>query len=147
MSGLAWAALATGVVGLGVFLVRRLAARRGPTLEDVVADGLADVWAHRLAVPRDQIRPALSGDDDGSLRDRIGDLVGKVSCTFRQAQGIERRHLVEVVVGCDYRDGGSEQVMMRVPWRRVPSAVRAELLRARTGEAARIWTPAGSGLV
>jgi hypothetical protein len=130
-----------------VFVVRRLAAQRGPTLEDVVADGLADVWAHRLAVPLEHIRPALSGDDDGSLRDRIGDLVGKVSCTFRQAQDVERRHLVEVVVGCDYRGGGSEKVTMRVPWRRVPPAVRAELLRARTGEVVSIWTPAGPGVV
>jgi hypothetical protein len=136
-----WVALAAGAAVLALLAARRLTGRRSPTLADVVADGLAEIWARRLGVPQDRIRPALHGQDS-ALQGRVGDQVGKVACTFRQEPDAERRHLVQVVLDCDYRDGGSERVTMRTPWRRVPSDVRTELLRPGTGEAVRTWTPA-----
>lgn len=139
VNGWMWAALAAGAAVLTLLAARRLADRPRPTLGDVIADGLAEAWSRRLGAPQERIRPALQGRDS-ALRDRIGDLVGMVSCTFRQEPDAERRHLVVVVLGCDYRDGGSAEVTMRIPWRRVPSGVRNELLQARTEEAVRTWT-------
>ncbi|MBX9392075.1 hypothetical protein K4749_00295 [Streptomyces sp. TRM72054] len=129
---------------LGAVAVRRLAGRRRNELSDVVADALAGSWADRLGVPEDRIRPALTGADD-ALRARVDGLVGKVSCSFRQEPDAERRHLVVVVVGCDCRDGDSEELTMHVSWRRVPAGVRTELLRARAGDVVRSWTPHGTG--
>ncbi|MEW1804220.1 hypothetical protein ACIGO7_07960 [Streptomyces virginiae] len=106
----------------------------------MIADGLAEAWSLRLDAPKERIRSALDGRDS-ALRDRIGDVVGKVSCTFRQESDAEHRHLVSVVLTCDYWDGGSAEVVMRIAWSRVPSVVRQELLRAAAGEAAvRTWT-------
>ncbi len=136
------AALAAAGVVAVVLVARNLAGRRRPGLQDVVADGLADAWSRRLEVPQDRIRSALAGQDT-ALRDRVVELVGKVSCAFRQESEADQRHRVVVVLGCDYRDGHSERVTMRIPWRRVPFGVRTELLGPHDQQTVRIWTPAG----
>lgn len=138
VSGWMWAALAAGGGVLALLVVQRLAKRPCPTLGDVIADGLAEAWSSQLDAPQGHIRLALQGRDS-ALLDRIRHLVGKVSCTFRQESDAEQRHLVAVVLGCDYRDGGSAEVRMRIPWRRVPAGVRDELLQASAGEVARTW--------
>ncbi|WP_046504092.1 hypothetical protein [Streptomyces odonnellii] len=141
MSNWMWVALAAGATVVALLVARRLTGRRSPTLGDVVADGLAETWSRRLGVPQDRIRPALHGHDT-ALRDRIGDQVGKVSCTFRQESDVELRHLAQAVLDCRYRDGGAERITMRIPWRRIPSGVRNELLRPGAGETVRTWIPA-----
>lgn len=135
-----WVALAAGATVLALLAARRLTGQRRPTLGDVIADGLAETWSRRFGVPQDRIQSALRGHDS-ALQDRIGDQVCKVSCAFRQEPDAERRHLVQAVLDCDYRDGGSERVTMRTPWRRIPSGVRNELLQPGMGEAVRSWTP------
>ncbi|GAA2225815.1 MULTISPECIES: hypothetical protein [Streptomyces] len=139
VNGWMWPPLVAGAAVLALLAARRLADRPLPKLGDVVADGLATPWSRRLGVPQERIRPALQGRDS-ELRDRIGELAGNVTCTFRQEADAGRRHLIAVVLVCDYRNGESTEVTMRIPWRGLPADIRNELLQARTGETVRTWT-------
>jgi hypothetical protein len=145
MTGLLWAGLAAAGAVTVWAVYRRAAARASAAgLGDVVADAFGRTWAERLRVTETRVRTALTGGDDVLLA-RVAELTGRVSCSFRRDDGPGQGHLVVVAVRCDHRDGGEDRVTMRVPWRRVPAAVRTELLGARGAEVLRTWSPAGNG--